>query len=334
MKKTSAQISKILLQIVDSSLLAPSSHNTQPWLFAVENESLFFFVDKSRALQVADPTNRELYVSIGCSIANALAEAHAQHLEVDIKLFPDKKNDLFVAELQFSSETQTGDFAALQPYIKKRLSNRFEYKKDKKIPASFIAKAEKIADLFGVEFKLTTEPNSKKELAKLTQQAIFTAISNAAFRDELMDWIRHNWTKKTDGMPGYGSGLPNVLSLLFPALLHSQTMPKMISDSEYKMVINSTGVVVLSTRSDHQIEWVKAGIALELIWLTATQDSLVMSLLSGAVEYEKERKKVKKLLQTDFFPSVFFRIGYPTTLAKASPRRTRDDVLRSKKTLY
>jgi hypothetical protein len=40
--------------------LAPSVHNTQPWRLVIKGGELNVFADRSRQLQVLDPTTRQL----------------------------------------------------------------------------------------------------------------------------------------------------------------------------------------------------------------------------------------------------------------------------------
>ena len=46
------------------AILAPSSHNTQPWLFKiVDNNVIEVYADRTRALPVVDPEDRALTLS-------------------------------------------------------------------------------------------------------------------------------------------------------------------------------------------------------------------------------------------------------------------------------
>jgi hypothetical protein len=58
--------------------LAPSSHNTQPWLFKIVDNSIELYADRTRALPVVDPEARELTISCGAAL---------YHLIVTIKYF-------------------------------------------------------------------------------------------------------------------------------------------------------------------------------------------------------------------------------------------------------
>ena len=66
-KGTSIEKLKFLLRY---AILAPSSHNTQPWKFSISEDKIKVFADKNRWLKVADPDQRELYISTGCAIEN------------------------------------------------------------------------------------------------------------------------------------------------------------------------------------------------------------------------------------------------------------------------
>ena len=50
------------------AVLAPSSHNTQPWLFRVVDDTAELYADRNRALRVVDPDDRELVISCGAAL--------------------------------------------------------------------------------------------------------------------------------------------------------------------------------------------------------------------------------------------------------------------------
>jgi hypothetical protein len=52
------------------AILAPSSHNTQPWRFAIVDDELLVCADRSRSLAVIDPFDRELVISCGAALFN------------------------------------------------------------------------------------------------------------------------------------------------------------------------------------------------------------------------------------------------------------------------
>ena len=57
-------------RLLEAAVQAPSSHNTQPWLFRVEDGAVHLLADRTRALPVNDPDDRELTISCGCALLN------------------------------------------------------------------------------------------------------------------------------------------------------------------------------------------------------------------------------------------------------------------------
>jgi nitroreductase len=57
------------------AILAPSSHNSQPWSFSLERDGVAIVPDLRRWLPEADPDQRELYLSLGCALENLLIAA-------------------------------------------------------------------------------------------------------------------------------------------------------------------------------------------------------------------------------------------------------------------
>jgi nitroreductase len=79
----------LLILAVNYAILAPSSHNSQPWQFRIKGEQLELYADRSRALAVVDYADRELVIS--CGAALFCVRATLQHLGVEplIELEPE-----------------------------------------------------------------------------------------------------------------------------------------------------------------------------------------------------------------------------------------------------
>lgn len=58
------------LTLIKKAVLAPSSHNTQPWFFLISNTTIDLLADRTRALPINDPDDRELTISSGCALMN------------------------------------------------------------------------------------------------------------------------------------------------------------------------------------------------------------------------------------------------------------------------
>jgi len=66
-----------MIEMVRYATLAANGHNTQPWKFAIRQDTIEIHPDTSRHLAVVDPENRELWISLGCALENLLLAARA-----------------------------------------------------------------------------------------------------------------------------------------------------------------------------------------------------------------------------------------------------------------
>src|SRR5580658_3320806 len=81
---TDAQIGAI----VSAAGAAPSFHNSQPWQFSVEGDELQLSGVADRALWVADPNARALYISCGAALLNARVAIRMTGCEPTVRLLP------------------------------------------------------------------------------------------------------------------------------------------------------------------------------------------------------------------------------------------------------
>ncbi|NCA72888.1 MAG: Tat pathway signal protein, partial [Sphingobacteriia bacterium] len=64
-------------ELVSHVILAPSSHNTQCWLFRLGPDRIEILPDRGRRCPVVDPDDHHLFVSLGCAAENLLQAAPA-----------------------------------------------------------------------------------------------------------------------------------------------------------------------------------------------------------------------------------------------------------------
>ncbi|WP_205208599.1 hypothetical protein [Arenimonas caeni] len=67
--------------LIARAVLAPSSHNTQPWLFRPGEGHVELLADRTRALPVNDPDDRELVISCGAALLTLRAAAAGAGLQ-------------------------------------------------------------------------------------------------------------------------------------------------------------------------------------------------------------------------------------------------------------
>lgn len=306
--------------------LAPSSHNTQPWKFIIDGNHIQIHADLTHRLPAADPTNKELFISTGCTIPNIEIAARHFGFIPNTTILPNHKNPNHIATIEcVASNTKPSNQANLFPYITRRLTNRSMYQKGKTLPKSIVHQLQSIPQ-HSIELELY-QKDLLKPLAKITYDSMKAALSNQAFRDELSHWVRHNWTKQGDGLPANTLGMPDAMSVMITTLVKSPMMAITTAELEERMINSSSAVGILYAPQEEKRHWINAGRTFTLLSLICVKHKLGIAPLSGAIEIQSARQKLLRLLHETRVPMMFFRIGYPKKKFPHSPRRDLNQVI-------
>jgi nitroreductase len=313
-------------EILKAMTLAPSAHNTQPWRFAVRDNNIEVYVDEKRHLTISDPTKRQLYVSLGCALMNGVvAAAHAgKQAVVEYGALHDDAVPAAIIRLQAGPVDQ--HLASLFPRIAARRTDRSLYD-DKSL-----TKAEQAALslLASPAIHSCTTLADVDRIAELTAQGTLATLARSDFKGELSRWVRSNWTRKPDGMPGYAMGMPAPLSLVASVLVRVAPIHKQEAPKTEQQMHSASLIAVVVTPTDSPADHIRAGQYLEQLWLEVTAAGLAAAPLAAAIEASEDiRRELQRVLQTDQLPQAILRIGHSKRRnLKATPRRSVEDCVR------
>jgi hypothetical protein len=130
MPKRGASISETMHFAVRCAVMAPSSHNSQPWQFKILDDGLMLILDRRRALPVVDPYDREMIISCGAALFNirvALAYA-GKHARIDVH--PDPVDEDLLVRITLKRDESIEYDNSISPLyapIAKRMTNRSAY---------------------------------------------------------------------------------------------------------------------------------------------------------------------------------------------------------------
>lgn len=100
----------IRLAALSYAILAPSPHNRQPWLVALEGaDALTLYCDLDRLLPHTDPPNRQIVIGLGAFVELMRQAAAAMGYRIEVEPFPQGEpqpvlDDRPVAHIRFVSE--------------------------------------------------------------------------------------------------------------------------------------------------------------------------------------------------------------------------------------
>lgn len=320
---------ELLLWLVRYAVLAPSSHNTQPWQFVAHDGALDLRADRTRALPVVDPHDRELAISCGAALGMLRVAAHRAGREVSIDRLPVRGDTDLLARIRLGARRALDQetmrwFAAIAH--RRTVRRRFE---ETPVPQAALDALAQVARDEGAWLATLDEPAGREQLAFLVSEGDRRQASDAAFRRELAMWIHPNHTRSRDGMPGYAFAVPDLVSFAGPFFVRTFDWGDRHAARDRELALGSPVLAVLGTPDDTPREWLRAGEAMALVLLAATAAGLRASFLNQPCEVAELRPALRRLVaeQTGHLgaPQLVLRIGYGPE-APATPRRPAGEV--------
>jgi len=322
-----ASLQEQLRFLLGFAILAPSTHNTQPWQFRITGSMVTFYLEPSRVLPASDPAGREAYVSMGCTLENFLIALAgfgfkaAVHYKDDLSLAPGTQKAPMVVctvSVEIGGEPRDED-KRLCEALPQRRSSRVPYGDD--LPDASLQTQLTSVVLPEVKLVLLQTSEQKKHAAEAVAAGSIIAFKNSAFGKELSHWIKHNWTSEPDGMPGFTVGMPGPVSLIAPKVLGMVNMGKMQAKM-MREVVEASPLLGVVCGLDNPANWLSAGRLAERAAIMLTSHGFGTSWFGAPVEFDEVALPLQRALGLPARPLVFFRIGKPTKDVPFAPRRS------------
>ncbi len=312
-----------MVDLVRYATLAPSSHNTQPWKFYLGEDEIKILPDSTRRLEYADRADRQLYISLGCALTNLLIAASRLGYKYNVSYLPEDELENVAVSIKLTKSKKTSP--ELFPFLTKRVTNRNKYLK-RPIEESIVQEILDASKDPLIKIYLTSDLRIRADISQLIYEATVFAFNDQIFKDELSVWVRSVFTKSNDGIPLFGFGMPEILSVIAPLMI--KKMPaKIQANLDKKLVSSSPALMVITSRVNNHEAWIKIGQTFELINLICTKHGISVAPLASIIEHPDSNQKLKSIIATDQKPLFFARLGYSTKVPHHSPRRDIQEVI-------
>lgn len=304
--------------LLSYAILAPSSHNSQPWKFNVSEDEIRLYADKTRWLKVADADQRELHISLGCALENLLVAADHFGYSYNVTYIPG--NEDLVAVVKLTPDGQISRDSSLFDAMLSRHTNRKLYE-NRSIPESALQRlqSQSTGQSTGddLQLYLTSDPKTINRFGDLVVQADRIQYGNPDYRSELGFWLGQ-------GVMG-PTGIQAKIAQLYVVLLDAGS-GQIKTDSE---LVNSTPVLgFISSKENDRISQVKAGQLFERVWLAAEAEGIRLQPMSQALEVPETKAKLAGLVPEEgLYPQQAFRLGYAEPEEEHTPRRPVAEVM-------
>ncbi len=311
-----------LHDLVARAIRAPSSHNTQPWIFCLGGEAVELHADRRRALPVNDPEDRELTISCGCALMNLRVAAAAAGLAARTTLLPDADDPDWLARLETAPgpgpEAHLGD---LDPAIDERRTWRKRFA-DTPVPRDAVDDLKGAAAAEGAWLEVLADGDERERAAALVAEGDHRQWDDPRWRRELAAWMHPR-------RAGDGLAVPGLAAPLAHAVVRRFDMGGGVAARDGQLAEASPLLAVLGTREDGPGQWLRAGQGLQHLLLKARQHGLQASYLNQPLQVAELRPRLRELVGRDGQPQILLRLGVADTDLPASPRRPLDAVLES-----
>ncbi len=312
--------------LVGYAILAPSGHNTQPWLFEVRGNGLKLYADRTRALPVVDPDDRALTISCAAALANLLIAIDRFGIHAETRVLPDPNEpDLLATVRHLGFIPSTGNSSLFHAIPKRRTTRRaFEATP---VPEGVLADARAQAASCGVTLETVVEADRKRLVAELIAEGDRAQCADARFRRELAMWVHSRRAATRDGLSGYAFGMPDVLSPVGALVIRTFDIGKGQAAHDRALAEASPAIGVFTTHADQPSDWMAAGQAMERALLAITAAGLAYSYLNQPIEVPALRPRLARLIGTSGFPQILIRVGRGPEVLPPVRRAVEDVVL-------
>jgi hypothetical protein len=310
-----------MVAALDSAIRAPSTHNTQPWIFGFEDEpaAITFHADATRSLAIADPAGRELFISCGTVLHHLRVALAARGRSCRIERLPDPADPMFVARVTIGAPVAvTEAMVALEEAIQKRHTDNGQFDDDE-VDEALRANLTSAVEHEGASLVLLADESGKAHIADLVAVADRVQGSDSLFREELSQWLRSELSDKRDGMVVEGPK-----GLLYPWIVRTFDRGDGEAARDRALIADGSPVLaIIATATDTPMDWVRAGEALSALLLHVAMAGWSASYFAQVVEVDSTRAAIDTVCDGRH-AQVVLRLGRGHHARKSARRPVRD----------
>ncbi|SCG66303.1 nitroreductase [Micromonospora halophytica] len=303
---------------------APSAHNTQPWRLDYRPGTVRVGWDPADTLPAADPTGRDLRLSLGAFVETCLIVA--ADLAVPMEFVADHcAQDRWVGWLRAARRRYDSPFSAAQVQARRTHRGRFSAGPD----AQVIETVDAVARQAGGSVRVVPDADLLARLLRVADQQLY---ADPAVVGELRSWLRLTPAHpdyRADGLTGRCLGLSPVEATglraalaAYPALRRLGLPRLLAAAAGNPLALGGAAIVLVGPPGMDDAAQIGFGRVLMRVWLTLHAAGLAAHPLSQLIDAPATRTALGALL--DVAPQRLLhiaRVGRPTGPAARSARR-------------
>ncbi|MEN4473906.1 Acg family FMN-binding oxidoreductase [Mycolicibacterium cosmeticum] len=316
---------EVITDAVRLACRAPSLHNSQPWRWVAEVNSLDLFADRARVVRATDRSGREAIISCGAVLDHLRVAMAAAGWAAHIDRFPNPNNRDHLASIDFGPMTSVTEGH-------RRRANAILTRRTDRLPFAAPPEWESVEPLLrsiidGEVVRLdVVADDARPQLAQASELTESLRLYDSFYHTELQWWTAA--FAGSEGIP-HSSLVSEAEServdvgRTFPVTRHSERRTHFGRDQ--------SKVLVLSTYDETRESVLRCGEMLSAVLLDATMAGLATCPLTHITELQASRNIVAAVIERDdAVPQVLVRVGIAPSIEDVPPptgRRPINEVL-------
>lgn len=296
------------LFMVEQAIKAPSGHNTQPWLFKMNDSSIEIRPNLDKSLPVVDFDNRELFVSLGCATENLCIAASCKGYKTDVSI--NEEGTITVALRQSNSVIPDPLFTQ----ITARQTNRSIYNGNV-IPNDTVGilKTIPVNPDINIHFYDSGTPEFDS-ISAFIYRGNGIQMRDEAFQEELKNWMRYNkkhQNETNDGLSYAVFGAPNLPKFIVKPIMAKAINEKSQNKGDSKKLQSASHLVLFTTKNNTIENWINLGRTFERTLLKSTEMGIAHSYFNQPNEIRELAVQMAESLNiSGEYPTILIRLGY------------------------
>jgi hypothetical protein len=315
----------VIRNAVTLACRAPSLHNSQPWRWVADGQTLHLFADGSRLMLAADSAGREMTLSCGGALDHVQVALAAAGWKTAIERFPDRHDPQHLAVIRLSPmETITDDHRERADAIFRRRTDRLPFA----APTDWTSLQSVLRQAVlkhHVMFDVVLD-DARVQLAEASRLTETLRQYDPSYQTELR-W----WTSPFELDEGVPQGALVSASEAARVDVSRRFPPAGRGNRRPQVGFDQSKIVVLSSiHEDERLEVLRCGEALSTVLLECTIAGMATCTLTHMIEVEPSRDIVRKLIGQAGLPQVLVRVGTAPATGEQpapTPRRAITEVL-------
>ncbi|NMN93955.1 hypothetical protein FGL95_02760 [Nocardiaceae bacterium YC2-7] len=308
---------------------APSLHNSQPWRWVVDGNTLQLFADSDRLLPSTDAFGRQMVISCGAVLHHLSIAFAAAGWTTTIARIPDASNPGHLATVLVEPDHAiSDDDVKSATAITRRSSDRLPLL----APPDPDVLATSLAALLahtGTQIELI-DRGQRSELIHASALAASLRGHDSMYQEELDWWAGESTLPEgvpTDSLVSADEQERVALGRKFP--------PGRPNSRRVDLADDRAAIFVLSTPADARLDWLRCGEALSAVLLECTIRGLATCALTHLTELPRSREMIGKVARNTGAPQVVIRVGVAPEpgAERLTPRRPLSEVLFTKRNI-